>query len=123
MFNTNTPFKPNLNPDFLELIQSDRNFHQEICSLFESDCKNLIQDMYTALEKTDGDALYQAAHALKGIFSNTGFDDLKSIVTPMMACQEPALLERMKKRFGEDLSHLEQCYLLALNYLKSLYPI
>ena len=113
-------FKPTISPDFLEMLMSDAEFHQEICTLFEADCTELLNRMHQALEVTDGEELYQASHALKGIFSNTGFEQLKEIITPMMACKEPALLGVMQNRFGKELTKLEGCYEKALEHLKSL---
>jgi HPt (histidine-containing phosphotransfer) domain-containing protein len=109
-----------LNEDFLELIRSDKEFHSEICSLFEQDGTRLLADMKAALEAASREGLYQAAHALKGIFSNTGFENLKAFVLPMMAVEDDDMLKVMQSRFLKDMVVLEEKFTQASSYLRSL---
>jgi HPt (histidine-containing phosphotransfer) domain-containing protein len=71
------------NPELLALLQEDPDFKAEITRLFEEDGLRLLQELESALEADDLKTVGETAHALKGIFSNTGIQELWHIAAEL----------------------------------------
>ena len=54
----------------LDRIDGDLEFLEETIELLESDGRQLVEELRTAAEAGDQDALVKKAHALKGMVSN-----------------------------------------------------
>ena len=109
-----------LNPELLELMQEDPAFCQEITMLFEADGYKLLAELKQALGDNDAEAIEKSAHALKGIFSNTGFLTLREQLAPIMTWNREGQLTRYHAEAEGLYQELFTSFKMAVEYIQQL---
>jgi two-component system sensor histidine kinase/response regulator len=102
----------------LDRVGGDREFLQEIASLFIQDCPRLLGGIKAAVSREDAQGLEHAAHTLKGSVANFGAEAARQAafrlealarsgdLTP--AAEALSALERELGRFTEALAGLSR---------------
>lgn len=95
----------------LERVGGDEQLLQEVALLFLDDYPKVLEDIHTAIQAKNPQALERAAHTLKGSVANFGAEDVV----------EAAFVLESMGRSG-DLAKAMECYLRLDTLLKRLRP-
>ena len=86
--------------ELLALMDGDRELLLELIDVFLEDAPQRIQAVRRALEAHDAEALYKAAHALKGSAGNFGAPDVVSRAIRLEAVARENDLDAADIEFG-----------------------
>lgn len=109
-----------ISPELLELMQDDPEFCKEISGLFESDGRKLLGDLKTHIETADCVGIEKSTHALKGIFSNTGLDGLRTQMLPLVTYGHDNTLAEHQAEATEIYQQLCTSFEQAVAYFQEL---
>jgi HPt (histidine-containing phosphotransfer) domain-containing protein len=85
--------------ELLALMEGDRDLLQELIGVFLEDAPLRIEGVRRALADGDADALYKAAHALKGSAGNFGAPNVVGRATQLEALAQQHDLEAAATQF------------------------
>ena len=108
------------NPELLSILHEDPEFKAEITKLFEEDGTQLLGELELAIEASDSNRVDEAAHALKGIFSNTGIQELWQVATDLDMLAKQNLIEAEKPKAVELYLTLKAQFEKAVVFVKAL---
>jgi HPt (histidine-containing phosphotransfer) domain-containing protein len=93
--------------ELLVLMEGDRDLLQELIGVFLEDAPQRIEGVRRALADGDADALYKAAHALKGSAGNFGAPNVVSRANRLEALAQENDLETATTQFTSLVAEMD----------------